>query len=286
MKRRARTRARSEQLVSYLDGELSADEAAAVVRASIESGEHRRTLESLTRLRDGLRAPVPELEGRDLARAVREAARTRSAPTGSGSVGAGSPWRHVLGFAMAAAVVLCAGVSLRWLEQPRGLAQEEGFAAKAGLTRDATRWAGIQVYRVPTGGSPERLRARLARNDGLLFSYTNLGAESFGHLMVFAIDARQRRHWFYPAPSGTGADATSIAIAAGQAEVPLTELIRDEFPEGPLAIYAAFTRQPLRVSEVEAWLQLHPEGGTQFAPLGSAVSRSEVQVDSEGPAGP
>jgi hypothetical protein len=274
----------TQELCAYLDGELSADDAVAIERATLERGEDRRRLERLRLVREALVAPVPELEARDLAGAVRElSARWAPAPRVSRLQSllrwAASPRVGV--FAVAAAMVLGVGGSFAWLEGDRlpetAAERDEGFTAKAGVPGSATRWAGAQVYRLAAGGAPERLRETLSPGDGLLFSYTNLGAEPFAYLMLFGVDAAGRVHWFYPAVEA-GETATSIPIATGRAEVPLPELIRPELAEGPLVLYSVFTRAPLDAASVEAWLERHPEGGSGFAPRGSAVAQLTTRV--------
>jgi hypothetical protein len=64
---------------------------------------------------------------------------------------------------------------------------------------EGKRWAGIQIYRVSEQSGPEPLGARMAPSDGLLVSYTNLGATPFDYLMVFAVDAEHEVRWLYPA---------------------------------------------------------------------------------------
>jgi anti-sigma factor RsiW len=282
------------ELCAYLDGELSADDAAAIERAALERGDDRRRLERLKVVREALAAPVPELETKDLARAMREAS-ARRASAGPGPAPRSSWMRAVLrwassprvgALAVAAAVALGVGGSLGWLEGERrsdtAAERADDFRAKAGAPSSATRWAGAQVYRLAAGGdAPERLQDRLAPGDGLLFSYTNLGAEPFAYLMLFAVDAAGRVHWFYPAVE-EGQTAASIPIAAGRAEVALPELIRAELAEGPLVLYSAFTRAPLDATSVAAWLEGHPEGGSGFAPPGSAVAQLTTLVAAPG----
>jgi len=110
---------------------------------------------------------------------------------------------------------------------------------------------------VAGAGPPERLGARISRDDGLLFAYTNLGALPFTHLMVFAVDASGQVRWFHPAYQQAGTNPSSIAIAAN-ANVPLAEVVRHPFAAGPATVQALFSRRPLHVAEVEAWLARRP----------------------------
>jgi hypothetical protein len=46
----------------------------------------------------------------------------------------------------------------------------------------------------------------------------------------------------------------SIPIAGGRADVALAELIHQPLRAGQMTIFALFTREPRRVSEVERWI--------------------------------
>jgi hypothetical protein len=85
-------------------------------------------------------------------------------------------------------------------------------------------------------------------------------------------------HWFYPAYATAGQNPSSISIEAGR-EVALSEAIWLSLPRGPLVIYAAFTRAPLDVWGVEAWLKEHPAGGTGFAGESAVVTQLAVTVE-------
>ncbi len=76
-------------------------------------------------------------------------------------------------------------------------------------------------------------------------------------MMVYAVDAAGEVRWFYPAYEAAGTNPSSIAIQAG-ANVLLAEVIRHPFAAGPLTLQALFSRAPLRVSQVEAWLATRP----------------------------
>ena len=122
------------------------------------------------------------------------------------------------------------------------------------------RWAGISAYRVAGSGAPAAARrAHVPSDDGLLFTYTNLGARPFTHLMIFAVDASGQVRWFHPAYQQAGTNPASITIEAN-ANVPLAEVVRHPFAAGPATVQALFSRRPLRVDEVEAWLARRPRG--------------------------
>jgi hypothetical protein len=262
-------------LLSYLDGELSADEAAAIERVSVDSESVRRELDSLRTIRRALEAPVADLERREVTLPRRSVA-PRVPARGLRRLVAPA-W---LGLG-AAAILLC-GVGLgQLLPRPEELPSfgDRDVRAKSGALTDAARWAGIRAFRLGArGAQPERLRGHLRQEDGLLFAYTNLGDEPYAHLMVFCVDAEREVHWFYPAYVAARDNPVSVPIQVGQ-EVALSEVVYVSLPKGPLTLYAAFTREPLDVQSVEGWLEAHPEGGSGFAGTDAVVSQSAVTVD-------
>jgi len=75
--------------------------------------------------------------------------------------------------------------------------------------------------------------------------------------MIFAVDGSGQVRWFYPAYQQAGTNPASISIQAN-ANVPLAEVVRHPFAAGPAAFQALFSRRPLHVEEVEAWLARQP----------------------------
>ena len=190
----------------------------------------------------------PRSAGPPIARERREPAPRRAC------LGCGAGRRSGLAMAASAALAL---LVVRPARHSDGTGDEAaGLRAKSASTAAASapeRWAGIGVYRVTGGGPPQRLGERISRDDGLLFTYTNLGARPFTHLMIFAVDGSAQVRWFYPAYQRAGTNPASISIEAN-ANVPLAEVVRHPFATGPATFQALFSRRPLRVEEVEAWL--------------------------------
>jgi hypothetical protein len=275
-----RERVPTSLLLSHLDEELGADEAAAVERTSVDSASVRQRLDSLRTLRRALAAPVPELESRALGRALHAEAERQSRQRQS-EKSAPAPLQR-LWLAFAACALVLVGVGLGQLSpRPEELPSqiEVGARAKSATPAAApSRWAGIQAFRLVPGGEPERLRKTLHPEDGLLFAYTNLGGEPFEHLMVFCVDAARELHWFYPAYASEQENPRSIPIQSGQ-ELALSEVVWLDLPKGPLTLYAAFTREPLDVWAVEAWFEAHPGGGAAFAGAEAAVSQLAATVE-------
>ncbi|HTV18026.1 MAG TPA: hypothetical protein VMG12_05130 [Polyangiaceae bacterium] len=293
-----RQRVPTSLLLSHLDGELGPDEEAALERRRVESPRVRQQLEGLRTLREALGAPVPTLESHELGRdlhAEAERARLRQqARREQGWLGQlrrlGQGLRRAsgvqsFGLALAACALVLLGVGIGHLypmpeEYPSE--RDDGFrpksAAPESFAPNPSRWAGIQAFRLVPGGKPERLRRSVHAEDGLLFAYTNLGSEPFAHLMLFCVDAEHELHWFYPAFASEHDNPSSIPIQVGQ-EQALSEVIWLDLPQGPLTIYAAFTREPLDVWGVEAWFEAHPEGGVEFAGAGAAVTELAATVE-------
>jgi len=258
-----------ESLAAYLEGEVTASEAAALEAQLAEMPAARRRLERLRDTRDALGAPIAELEGIDLAPALDQALRAR-AP-------APAPQRRVpfwAGFLTAGALATVAALVL-WL---RPSDEFRVKSATGGDDRVSDRWAGVQVYHVDGSGKPQRLGDHLSAREGLLFSYTNLGPRPFESLMIFAVDARGEVRWFYPAYDSRGTNPASVPIKRGEAEVALSDAVYHDLPAGPLVLYAVFSHRPLRVLDVEGVV-----GGARGAPArlpfpDVAVRRSRTQI--------
>lgn len=266
-----RRRTDAALLSAYLEGEVTASERAGVEAWLKDSAEARRTLDQLSNVRELLGAPATALESIDLAARVRTAVRRPVAPR----TGPRMPlW---LG-AAAACVALVSFFSLRPRVVGDGAAE---FRAKGNALRisEGNRWAGIQVYRVSDGGAPERLGPRVGARDGFVFSYTNIGAQPFRYLMIFAVDANEKVRWFYPAYESAGTNPESISIERGRANVPLGELLQHDFARGSLSLYALFTNQPANVLEIEEWVVKNGRPDRKSPVAGGVLQRIDTRVE-------
>ena len=273
--RRLKGRRAASSLVAYLEGEVTASERAAIEAELEESASARRTLRELEAVTALLAAPAPELEAIDLAGRVQGALR-RPGSSLRPPVERRSWWRSrraALGLSLAAAL----GAALLFLSRPPF---PDEFRAKASSSAgdESRRWAGIRAYRVVGRKSPEPLGATLSRSDGLVFSYTNLGAQPFRYLMIFGVDAKREVRWFYPAYLRTDENPQSIPIERSRANIALADVVEQDFAEGPLTLYALFSDARADVRSIERWLQAHDGTRTESPLTGGFLQRIETRV--------
>ena len=265
MKHKSRAEITTEMLTAYLEGEVTRSEASKIEAELHESPGTRRRLTSLRNIRDALNQSMPEFNDLDLVPSLREAL-ARPAPRATSR--RAEPGQVARWWA-AAGVILALGLS--WVyRHPAKLFAESGASPGAALafggeefrTKSAnslaaapSRWAGVRVFRVTPNGKPEPLTGPVSTADGFLFSYTNLGNKPFDYLVIFAVDVRKNVRWFYPAYEQPGTNPTSIPIKQVLADVPLPDLIHQDWTPGPVAIHALFSSRPLHVLEVEARIE-------------------------------
>jgi hypothetical protein len=242
----------TELLAAYLEGEVAASERAVIEAMLREDPRARRKLEQLRHIASSLAAPVPELDGIDLAARVHaELARPAAPEKRRLSL---LPWATVLAAAACVGLFVSRGLA----PEPEPSAEFRAKSAGSGLS-DAQRWAGVQIHRAITPTSLEPLGPEMRAEDGLLFSYTNIGPEPFPYLTIFGLDASGEVRWFYPTYEQAGSNPKSIRIEP-RAHVSLGDVIAHDYAPGTLVIHALFTREPLSVSEVEGWLRDKPNG--------------------------
>lgn len=232
-----------ELLAAFVEGELSGSERAAIESALSEDAGLRQRVADLKRVQHALSAPVAALEGLDLTGAVR--ARIDAPERSLSRRGA-----------LLAGASLAAGAAL-WMTvgAPSKSDESEAFRAK-GTPSDAPveRWTGVRIHRARGSGPPEPVTSSAKPNDALLFSYTNRAEAPFAFLMIFGVDRAGEVYWFHPAYERLGDDPRSAPIEPGVVDALLPEIVRHEFPPGRLALHALFTRRPLGVLAVEAWI--------------------------------
>lgn len=262
-------------LSAYLEGEVTDSERTSIDAWLKDSAEARRTLQQLSNVRELLAAPATELESLDLAARVRSAVRK---PVVAGRAVQRAHSRRWAPLWLGGAAASLGLLSLFALN-PFGQDAAE-FRAKGNELRvsEGSRWAGIQIYRVRAGSAPERLGPNVGADDGFVFSYTNLGAHPFQYLMIFAVDANAEVRWFYPAYVAAGTNPESIAIERGGANVPLGELVRHDFADGELSLYALFTNAPANVLQIEDWVLKHGRPDKTSPVPGGVLQRVDTRV--------
>lgn len=258
------------KLGAYLEEEVTASERETLETQLRESADARRTLEQLQGVRELLSAPAERLERMDLASSVLARAREL------GPVAAAPP-RSFRKAALAGLFAAAAGLCLVLLFPDR---EAREFRAKSsGAQLERARWAGVHVFRARGNAAAEPLGNRLESGDSLVFTYTNLGAHPYRYLMIFSIDSANQVRWFYPAYEFAGENPESMPVEAGRANVPLGELVQQDFSLGPLALYALFTNQPVRVLDVEAWLKQRGRAPDEAPQAGDFLQRFDIRVE-------
>jgi hypothetical protein len=193
---------------------------------------------------ESLAEPDEELEGLDLVPDVRKLIEVKGDQPAK-------PHRKLPAVSVRIGIlVMLAGAVALWF----ATAEKDEFRIKsAGETVfEQDRWVGLKAFRVGEDEKPDPLASRMSRGDYLLFAYTNQGDKPYPYMMILAVDAAGRVHWFYPAYTSEGTSPRSIPIGGNVSGAELFEKIRHDFAPGPLWIYGLFTRKPLQVSEVEA----------------------------------
>ena len=243
----------SERLAAYADGACDAAQCAHIEAELALDGDARERLAQVQAIRAALAAPVPEVDALDLRSHIQIALQTRA------SSGASARAPGLRTWLMAAVGLSVVG----YLALGRSPDQASEFHARAGKPEQPTaaeRWAGVRIYRALSTAelTPLLPNAVLARDDSLLFSYTNLGPAPFKQLMIFARDTRDQVYWYYPAHNDEAIDPSSLSIESRAGEL-LPDMVAHGFRCGPLTIYALFSRSPLHVREIERRLRDAPD---------------------------
>jgi hypothetical protein len=153
--------------------------------------------------------------------------------------------------ALAAAAAAAVGAAVLLLVLPGRSGERDTFAPR-GAAVAWTRKLGVELWALE--GAPRRLAAGAPIGPGtaLVASYSNVdGAPA--HLLAFAFDARGDVHWLYPAfvDPRTDPEAIRLEPAVVNRALPDSVILEDVAP-GPLRVVTVVSREPLRVSNVEA----------------------------------
>jgi hypothetical protein len=126
------------------------------------------------------------------------------------------------------------------------------FRARGGEEIPVASQPALAIFRVPPGGTPERVGAVVRAGDALAFSYVNPAGAPY--LLVFASDEAGHIYWFWPAWTAAASDPAALPIQASAAPVELAEAVRHPLGPGRLTVHALFARQPYHVRAVETAL--------------------------------
>jgi len=238
---------KTHRLLRALEGDLSQAEQDALEADLAQSPPLRAEFTQLQQLASDLAAPDSRLQGLVVLAGIH-------AELDRSPVPLRSPHRLATASWVAAGALAAAAVTLM-VTKPSLTKGDEGFAAKGTAAEDASRWAGIEAFRVEGVRVAGRVEKTLRQGDGLAFAYRNTGEHPFRHLMIFATDSKNRVFWFYPAWSESTSEPRAIDIGASSAPVELREVIRHDFEPGPLTIHGLFTNETVSVKDVEASLK-------------------------------
>ena len=240
--RRAQGELSTEELVRYLQGEMTRSESEETEKRVADSRRAQERLAELRQMTDALRRPPDWVASADLTAGV--ASRIRQVePAAVRRRPRRALWLSAGAVAAAAAILLFVAP---WRSDGGG---PEEPRAKGGATTDPDRWVGIGL----ANANGEPIGDTMPRG-GVMVSYTNLGPEPYSHLMVFALDGGGEIRWFYPAWQEEAANPTAIPIEPGVAERVLPDLVEHQFMQGGVVVYGLFLRRAATVREVEAAL--------------------------------
>lgn len=259
----------SQELFMYLEGEVTKRRAAEIDGHLDACQDCRERLESRRGMLKSLAEASEALGGLDLVPGVRKLIEQGGRPA--------KPRRKLPAVSVRIGLLVAlAGAVALWF----ATAEKDEFRIKSAGSEafEQDRWVGLRAFRVGEGGKPDPLASSLGRGDYLLFAYTNQGEKPYPYMMILAVDAAGRVHWFYPAYASEATDPRSIPIGGNVTGAELFEKIRHDFAPGPLWIYGLFTRKPLRVSEVEALLKgLEPGGRIPLKDSAQHIQKTAVE---------
>ncbi len=249
------------QLSRYVADEVTASQTETLDAVLAESKESRRRLVRIQRVVDHL-SDTDDVAGIDLLPALRR--RIAAVPSETAPEHRFPLNGLRLGLA-AATVVLLALPVLFLASRNEETKAPAGLRAKSATKGDGrSRWIALNAFHLSKNEAPERLSGTLHPDDGLLFSYTNLGPAPFSHLMVFAIDEAGQVYWYYPAFLDARDNPTGIRIKSGVSREGLQEVIAHPYKEGELVLIGLFSDTALSVADIENRVEMGIADATGF----------------------
>lgn len=234
-----------DELLAFADTDMPPEQLGRIERHLELCSSCAKRVMALHALIEDVAAPL-ESERLDVGEHVAQVMRHLDAP-----VPATARPRRALWFgavAAAAAAVLAVGLNGKSGDAPVGELTARGGPTAASLSRDV----GLQLYVQEGALRPLELGDRLPSHAALTAGLRNLGSER-AHLLLFAIDARSEVHWIAPEFSTPGTDPQAVLLAPARAEQLLPSAVAfDDLAPGALRVVAVISKEPTRVSEVEA----------------------------------
>lgn len=132
---------------------------------------------------------------------------------------------------------------------------------------------GLRVF-TERSGKTAPAEAGVRVGDGLLFAYSMEKGAPHRYLAVVARDAKGAVHWFHPGYETPEDTPQSVSVQAGVADQPLPDSVYVDMAPGPMEICGLFTRDPLDVRSLDAWLTANRGAWPQHA---QACVKVEVQ---------
>lgn len=229
-----------EEWLSLLDGEATENRAAFLRAHAAECSACGRELDLQRQLLADLAEPVPVAQG-----AVEAILASLPASKPASAKRSRRSWALAGGglvLAAAAAIVLV----------PRFTMDRGTFTSRGGEKIPWTQKVGVEVFTV--GHSLARLETgtRISPGAALVAGYYNIDSAP-AYLMVFGRDARGELHWLYPGFEDAKSDPASVRLEPLQPRRVLPDsVVFDHLPLGSLELVSLITRDPVRVSRVEA----------------------------------
>lgn len=237
-----------DSLIAYMDGEVTQNQAGQIERQLNSDPVANRNLQRLREIRSGVKAALQtsntnDMKARILDRLKTEGLRRRTR------------WIPALIASMSAAIlsisIIVVIIELDSIHSftPRGSSVEN---------QALSRRLGIQAY-LHQRSDPFSRRLVTADsvfqpNDGFSFVLINRSGRTV-YLLLFALDAQQRVHWFYPAMDTDEPSPRSVTIGASPQLFPLPDGVTPaNVANGALRLIALFTDQPIQVADVESLL--------------------------------
>lgn len=232
-----------EEMVEHVDSQLIAERSAAIAEHLLGCAACRDLQRQIQEMAQGLSPQKDEFADPQLAQDVLTLIRLGQAKENQRQ---SVPWFRrwfvwTAPIAIAAAAVLIFSLSDRTPE----------FGKRSSAT-DAESWLELKIFKSDPSGYTE-VKQRIYASDALAFAYANQATEAdYNHLMVFAVDPAGSIYWYYPAHVDAERDPTSVAICGDCPTTPLPDEVAHQLRPGLLRMFAVFSSEQLRVSQVES----------------------------------